>query len=55
MFTYILYTIIGATLVLVGADKLTDGAVGLASRPAASSSGCSRTAVTRCPVGKAVS
>lgn len=32
MFTYILYTIIGATLVLVGADKLTDGAVGLASR-----------------------
>ena len=32
MFTYILYTIIGAALVLVGADKLTDGAVGLASR-----------------------
>lgn len=32
MFTYILYTMIGATLVLVGADKLTDGAVGLASR-----------------------
>lgn len=32
MFTYILYTVIGATLVLVGADKLTDGAVGMASR-----------------------
>lgn len=32
MFTYILYTIIGAALVLTGADKLTDGAVGLASR-----------------------
>lgn len=32
MFTYIIYTIIGATLVLVGADKLTDGAVGLAER-----------------------
>ena len=32
MFIYILYTVIGATLVLVGADKLTDGAVGLASR-----------------------
>lgn len=32
MFTYILYIVIGATLVLVGADKLTDGAVGLASR-----------------------
>ena len=32
MFTYILYTMIGATLVLVGANKLTDGAVGLASR-----------------------
>jgi cation:H+ antiporter len=32
MFIYILYTVIGAALVLVGADKLTDGAVGLASR-----------------------
>ena len=32
MFTYIIYTVIGATLVLVGADKLTDGAVGMASR-----------------------
>ena len=32
MFTYILYTVIGATLVLVGADKLTDGAVGMALR-----------------------
>lgn len=32
MFTYILYTAIGTALVLVGADKLTDGAVGLASR-----------------------
>ena len=32
MFTYILCTVIGATLVLVGADKLTDGAVGMASR-----------------------
>lgn len=32
MFTYIIYTIIGAVLVLVGADKLTDGAVGLAER-----------------------
>ncbi|MBQ7461744.1 MAG: calcium/sodium antiporter [Bacteroidaceae bacterium] len=32
MFAYILYTLIGATLVLVGADKLTDGAVGLAER-----------------------
>ena len=32
MFIYILYTIIGAALVLGGADKLTDGAVGLASR-----------------------
>lgn len=32
MFTYILYTVIGAALVLVGADRLTDGAVGLASR-----------------------
>ena len=32
MFTYILYTVLGATLVLVGADKLTDGAVGLATR-----------------------
>lgn len=31
MFTYILCTLIGATLVLVGADKLTDGAVGLAA------------------------
>lgn len=32
MFIYILYTVLGATLVLVGADKLTDGAVGMASR-----------------------
>lgn len=32
MFTYIIYTVIGAALVLVGADKLTDGAVGMASR-----------------------
>lgn len=32
MFTYILYTAIGVVLVLTGADKLTDGAVGLASR-----------------------
>ena len=32
MFAYILYTVIGAALVLVGADKLTDGAVGLAAR-----------------------
>ena len=32
MFTYILYTAIGAALVLVGADRLTDGAVGLAAR-----------------------
>lgn len=32
MFIYILYTVIGATLVLFGADKLTDGAVGMASR-----------------------
>ena len=32
MITYILYTIIGAVLVLVGADKLTDGSVGLAER-----------------------
>ena len=32
MFVYILYTVIGAALVLVGADKLTDGAVGLAAR-----------------------
>ena len=32
MFTYILYTAIGAALVLVGADRLTDGAVGLAVR-----------------------
>lgn len=32
MFIYILYTIIGATFVIVGADKLTDGAVGLAER-----------------------
>ena len=32
MFIYILYTVIGVTLVLIGADKLTDGAVGLASR-----------------------
>ena len=32
MFIYILYAVIGAALVLVGADKLTDGAVGLASR-----------------------
>ena len=32
MFTYLLYTVIGAALVLIGADKLTDGAVGLAGR-----------------------
>lgn len=32
MFIYILCTVIGAVLVLVGADKLTDGAVGLATR-----------------------
>lgn len=32
MITYILYSIVGAALVLVGADKLTDGAVGLAAR-----------------------
>ena len=32
MFLFILYTFVGATLVLVGADKLTDGAVGLAAR-----------------------
>lgn len=32
MFIFILYTIIGSTFVLVGADKLTDGAVGLAER-----------------------
>lgn len=32
MFTYIIYTLTGATLVLIGADKLTDGAVGLAAR-----------------------
>lgn len=32
MFIYILCTVIGAVLVLVGADKLTDGAVGLAAR-----------------------
>lgn len=32
MFIYILFTVIGATLVLVGADKLTDGAVALAAR-----------------------
>ena len=32
MFIYILYTVIGATLVLVGADKLTDGAVEMALR-----------------------
>lgn len=32
MFTYIFSAIIGATLVLVGADKLTDGAIGLADR-----------------------
>ena len=32
MLTYIFYTVIGAILVLVGADKLTDGAVGLAER-----------------------
>ena len=32
MFIDILITILGAALVLVGADKLTDGAVGLARR-----------------------
>ena len=32
MFLFILYTLVGAALVLVGADKLTDGAVGLAAR-----------------------
>ncbi len=32
MLTYIIYIIIGGVLVLVGADKLTDGAVGLATR-----------------------
>lgn len=32
MFIYILFTVIGTTLVLVGADKLTDGAVALAAR-----------------------
>ena len=32
MFIFILYTIIGSTFVLIGADKLTDGAVGLAER-----------------------
>ena len=32
MFIYILYTVIGSTLVLGGADKLTDGAVGMTSR-----------------------
>ncbi len=32
MISYILYTVIGGILVLVGADKLTDGAVGLAER-----------------------
>lgn len=32
MFIYIIYTVIGAILVLVGADKLTDGAVGMAAR-----------------------
>lgn len=32
MFIFILYTIIGSTFVIVGADKLTDGAVGLAER-----------------------
>ena len=32
MFAYILYTLTGAALVLVGADKLTDGAVGMAVR-----------------------
>lgn len=32
MVSYILYTVIGGILVLVGADKLTDGAVGLAER-----------------------
>lgn len=32
MFLFILYTFVGGTLVLAGADKLTDGAVGLAAR-----------------------
>lgn len=32
MLFYILYTVIGATLVLIGADKLTDGAIGMATR-----------------------
>lgn len=32
MLLNLLYTILGATLVLVGADKLTDGSVGLAKR-----------------------
>lgn len=32
MFLFIIYTLLGATLVLVGADKLTDGAVGLAAQ-----------------------
>ena len=32
MFLFILSTLLGATLVLVGADKLTDGAVGMAAR-----------------------
>ena len=32
MLIYIFYTLLGATLVLVGADKLTDGAVALAAR-----------------------
>ena len=32
MFLDILYTVLGAALVLVGADKLTDGSVGLARR-----------------------
>ena len=32
MFLNIVFAIIGAVLVLIGADKLTDGAVGLARR-----------------------
>ncbi len=32
MITYVLYTAIGMLLVLIGADKLTDGAVGMAAR-----------------------
>jgi cation:H+ antiporter len=45
MVSYILYTVIGGILVLVGADKLTDGAVGLAERLGISEMGIGLTIV----------